>query len=376
MVAFAAIFFSEWGDVGMVMAGTMAVKFGLAAGAAQAEAGPLTQTSAAIIVWLGAVSAMVTKGGLAVTLGAGVRLWIAERVSPRVVRYVASRSSSSWACCLCWRRSGFMTGISRVIHPALDRKSAIRFIVCFGLVSLFADMTYEGAHGSIGPLLDGLGASVAAIAFISGFGEMIAASLRFFSGRLADRTHAYWTLAIAGYAMNVLAIPGLAFVTTWQAAAVLIIIERTGKALRGPARDVLLSEATGTVGHGWGFGIHAAMDQTGAFLGPLVMALLMVRSGNVQTAFAWLAILMPPPRSRLSCSRRAVRPVEGVEPPPSTAPLALLRVFWTYHRRGGFARSRIPRLSSIGHLTSTASSASSRGGDSASYSGALRPSTG
>ena len=145
-------------------------------------------------------------------------------------------------------------------------------------------MTYEGAHASISPLLNGLGAGMAAIAFISGFGEMVAASLRFFSGKLADRTHAYWTLAIAGYAMNVLAIPGLAFVHTWQAAAVLIIIERTGKALRGPARDLLLSEATGKVGHGWGFGLHAAMDQTGAFLGPLFMALIMARTGLNEAA--------------------------------------------------------------------------------------------
>jgi putative Ca2+/H+ antiporter (TMEM165/GDT1 family) len=87
MVAFAAIFFSEWGDVGMVMAGTMAVRFVWAAGATQAE--HLSPTTAALIVWLGAVSAMVTKGALAVTLGAGVRRWIAERVSARVVRYVA-----------------------------------------------------------------------------------------------------------------------------------------------------------------------------------------------------------------------------------------------------------------------------------------------
>jgi len=143
------------------------------------------------------------------------------------------------------------------VAPA-ERRWAIRFILCFGLVSLFADMTYEGAHGSIGPMLKDLGASVAAVAVISGLGEMIAASLRFFSGRLADRTHAYWTLAVSGYALNVLAIPGLAFVSTWQGAAMLIVIERTGKALRGPARDLLLSEATGKVGHGWGFGLHAA----------------------------------------------------------------------------------------------------------------------
>jgi MFS family permease len=211
---------------------------------------------------------------------------------------------------------------------AADRRWAIRFIVCFGLVSLFADMTYEGAHGSIGPMLDDLGASVAAVAIISGFGEMIAASLRFFSGRLADRTHAYWTLAISGYALNVLAIPGLAFVHSWQAAAVLITIERTGKALRGPARDLLLSEATGKVGHGFGFGVHAVMDQTGACAGPLLMAVLAARYGRIGPAFAWLAI--PAVLALLSIvAARAVRPVR-VEPKAVKTPAVLPPVFWPY----------------------------------------------
>ena len=209
-----------------------------------------------------------------------------------------------------------------------DRRWAIRFIVCFGLVSLFADMTYEGAHGSIGPLLENLGASVAAVAVISGLGEMIAASLRFFSGRLADRTRAYWTLAVIGYALNVLAIPGLAFVSTWQAAAVLIVIERTGKAIRGPARDLLLSEATGKVGHGWGFGLHAAMDQTGACAGPLLMAFLVARTGEFKSAFAWLAI--PAVLALASIlAARAVRSIDAVPPTPKP-PEPLQRVFWTY----------------------------------------------
>ena len=148
------------------------------------------------------------------------------------------------------------------------------------------------------------------MAIISGLGEMVAASLRYFSGRLADRTHAYWTLAIAGYALNLLAIPALAFVNTWQAAAVLIIIERTGKALRGPARDVLLSEATGKVGHGFGFGIHAAMDQTGA-----------VRRPAADGGASWRATAAFGPaflagdsrrrwRSRRLLLARAVRPVQ------------------------------------------------------------------
>jgi MFS family permease len=177
-------------------------------------------------------------------------------------------------------------------------------------------------------MLDDLGASVAAVAVISGLGEMIAASLRFFSGRLADRTHAYWTLAISGYALNVLAIPALAFVHSWQAAAVLIIIERTGKALRGPARDLLLSEATGKVGHGFGFGVHAVMDQTGACAGPLLMAVLAARYGRIGPAFAWLAI--PAVLALLSIiAARAVRPVR-VEPKAVKAPAVLPPVFWPY----------------------------------------------
>jgi predicted MFS family arabinose efflux permease len=218
------------------------------------------------------------------------------------------------------------------VAPA-ERRWAIRFILCFGLVSLFADMTYEGAHGSIGPMLKDLGASVAAVAVISGLGEMIGASLRFFSGRLADRTHAYWTLAVAGYALNVLAVPGLAFVSTWQGAAILIVIERTGKALRGPARDLLLSEATGKVGHGWGFGLHAAMDQTGAMAGPLLMALIVARTGHFQSAFAWLAI--PAVLALLSIlAARAVRAVDATPPTPNP-PKPLPRVFWTYIAAAG-----------------------------------------
>lgn len=218
------------------------------------------------------------------------------------------------------------------VAPA-ERRWAIRFILCFGLVSLFADMTYEGAHGSIGPLLKDLGASVAAVAVISGLGEMIAASLRFFTGRLADHTRAYWTLAVAGYALNVLAIPGLAFVTTWQGAAILIVIERTGKALRGPARDLLLSQATSKVGHGWGFGLHAAMDQTGAMAGPLLMAVLVARTGYFQPAFAWLAI--PAVLALLSILlARAVRAVDATPPTPKP-PQPLPKVFWTYIAAAG-----------------------------------------
>ena len=209
-----------------------------------------------------------------------------------------------------------------------DRKVAFRFIVCIGIVSLFADMTYEGAYSGIGSFLEDLGLSAAAVAIISGLGEMVAASLRYFSGRLADRTHAYWTLIFVGYTMNLIAIPGLAFVHSWQLAALLIITERTGKALRGPARDVILSEATGVVGHGSGFGIHAAMDQTGAVIGPLFVGWMVARSHHFGPAFLFLAIPAVLALLALVVARH-FRP-RNVTPPSAKPPKPLPDVFWVY----------------------------------------------
>src|ERR1017187_7212289 len=180
------------------------------------------------------------------------------------------------------RSSGYHTNF---MNRKEQRTSAIRFIVCLGVVSLFADMTYEGAYSIIGPFLKDLGASAFAVGLIAGLGEMIAASLRFFSGRLVDRTRAYWAVAICGYVLNLVVVPAMAFAGNWQMAALLVVVERTGKSLRGPARDVLLSEATGKIGHGWGFGVHAAMDQTGAVLGPLLMADAVMRTHHFGPAY-------------------------------------------------------------------------------------------
>jgi MFS family permease len=216
---------------------------------------------------------------------------------------------------------------------AENRRSAIGFIVCLGIVSLFADMTYEGAHSIIGPFLGDLGASMATVAFISGFGEMLGASLRFFSGRFADRSHAYWTITAFGYAMNVIAVPALAFAGSWKVAAMLVIAERTGKALRGPARDVLLSEATQEVGHGFGFGLHSIMDQTGAVVGPLLMGVAVARSHHYGSAFLWLAV--PAIGTMLALlTARILHPLRGKTartPKEETLP----RVFWIYVAAAG-----------------------------------------
>src|SRR6202050_2693443 len=114
---------------------------------------------------------------------------------------------------------------SEVMVSKEERNTALRFIVCLGVVSLFADMTYEGAYSAIGPLFKELGASATALGVVAGLGEMIAASLRFFSGRLVDRTRAYWTVAICGYVLNVVVIPLMAFAGSWHMLALLVVME-------------------------------------------------------------------------------------------------------------------------------------------------------
>jgi MFS family permease len=215
-----------------------------------------------------------------------------------------------------------------------ERKSAIRFIVCLGIVSLFADMTYEGAHSIIGPYLKDLGASATQVGIIAGFGELIAASLRLFSGRLADKTRAYWTITTVGYFLNLVVVPGLAFAGSWKTAALFVVAERTGKGLRGPAKDVLLSDATKSVGHGWGFGLHTALDQTGAVLGPLFIAVIVARESHFGPAFLWLVFPAFGAFAMLFVAR-AMRPGDIVAPPTPTIERRLPNVFWMYVAAAG-----------------------------------------
>jgi len=215
----------------------------------------------------------------------------------------------------------------------IDRKAAIRFIICLGVVSMFADMTYEGAHSVIGPLLSDLGSSALQVGFIAGVGEMFAASLRLFSGRLADKTRAYWTIAIFGYAINIVVVPALAFAGSWKSAALLIIAERTGKALRGPARDVLLSGATQKVGHGFGFGVHAAFDQAGAVMGPLFVAYAVAKTNHFGPAFLWLAVPAVGAFAAMLVAR-ALNPETELKA-PKRVDQKLPPVFWTYVAAAG-----------------------------------------
>jgi len=212
------------------------------------------------------------------------------------------------------------------------RKNAFTFVVLLGLVSLFADMTYEGARSVTGPFLALLGASSITVGFVAGFGELVGYGLRLASGFISDRTRKYWAITIAGYAVNLLAVPALALANHWELAAALMIAERMGKALRNPPRDIMLSYATQKIGRGWGFGFHEAMDQIGAVLGPLLVALIQALRGEYRVAFAFLLIPAMLALAILLVARFLYsRPQDLETTSPSAIPVkGFSRAFWLY----------------------------------------------
>jgi len=170
-----------------------------------------------------------------------------------------------------------------------------RTVVGFGVVSLAADMVYEGARSVTGPLLASLGASAVLVGLVSGAGEATALLLRLVFGSWADRSRNYWTLTFAGYALTAVCVPALAF-TPFLAGAglavacVLILGERLGKAVRSPAKTALLADVATAVGVGRGFGVHQALDQIGAVAGPLLVAAIVATAGTIWPAMAVLIV--------------------------------------------------------------------------------------
>ena len=176
---------------------------------------------------------------------------------------------------------------------------AMLFILLFGVVSLFSDMTHEGASSIRGAYLTLLGASSAAIGFVSGLGELIGYSMRYVFGKLTDRTRQYWTMTILGYVLDVLAVPALALVGEhgWLWACALLVVQRMGKAIKKPAKDTIMSFAATQEGTGKSFGLQELLDQIGAFLGPVMLYLVMLfqtEGSTFQIYSACFAVLAVP----------------------------------------------------------------------------------
>jgi MFS transporter len=222
-------------------------------------------------------------------------------------------------------------GAAGLITETLPRRRAILFIVFLGVVSLFGDMTYEGARSITGPYLGLLGVTATTIGIVSGFGELMGYGARLVSGYVSDRSGNYWAVTIAGYVLNLFAVPLLALAGDWRFAVVLIVAERMGRGIRSPVRDAMLSHAASQTGLGWGFGLHQALDQLGAVIGPLVVSGVLFVGSGYQAAFGWL--LIPALLSMtvlLSARYLFPRPHDFELAPPDLTSEGLAPVFWIY----------------------------------------------
>ena len=243
-----------------------------------------------------------------------------------------------------------------------ERRTAWRSVVGFGLVSLTADLVYEGARSVTGPLLASLGATAVVVGVVTGAGEAMALVLRLFFGSLADRTGRYWALTIAGYALTAVCVPLMAVAPFVGGAGIavasaLVLAERTGKAVRSPAKSALLAEVAAKVGMGRGLGVHKALDQVGALVGPLLVAGVIALTGVIWPALAVLAVPGAVVMVLLGWLRRRIGATGSEEVPvlrstSSTAPSRLPRPFWWFAASAGATTAGLVTFGIISfHLT-------------------------
>lgn len=217
-----------------------------------------------------------------------------------------------------------------------NRVTPLRFVLVFGLVSGLGDFVYEGARSIVGPYLATFGASAALVGLVTGFGEAAALVFRLFTGRLSDRTGRHWAISITGYAITMISVPLLAVAGSVWVASLFIVGERFGKAVRTPARDTMLAQASADLGRGRAFAVHEALDQAGALVGPLVVAAILAGGHSYATAFAWLAVPGLLAMGVLFYLRRKAPDPSAFDPfvhPVQTKPVSIhgfSRLYWQY----------------------------------------------
>jgi predicted MFS family arabinose efflux permease len=225
-----------------------------------------------------------------------------------------------------------MNGVRERTESKPGSRAAMQFVLLLAAVSLFADFVYEGARSVTGPYLAVLGASGAVVGVVAGLGELLGYGLRLVSGPLGEKTRKFWPLAILGYVVQMASIPLLALAGSWQMAALLILTERTGKAIRKPPRDVMLSHASQQIGMGWGFGLHEAIDQIGALLGPLAVAGILYWRGHYRYAFGMLLVPAVLTVALVLVARMRYPQPENLAPKksPTVEVKGFSRSFWIY----------------------------------------------
>lgn len=244
---------------------------------------------------------------------------------------------------------------------ALRASPAFTFVLVMGGVNLFADVTYEGGASINGPFMGSLGAAAAVVSIVAGLGEFLGYSLRSVSGYVADRTGKHWPITFVGYAINLLSVPAMALAPSWRVAAVLILTERIGRALRKPTVEAMLSYTTGKHGKGWVYAVNTALDETGATIGPLLVALVLYLGPAAAPAYrAGYGVLLVSSLLALATlvAARVVFPLpERLESggPRTAVAAGFTRAYWLYSAAGALFAAGLMSFELISfHLSATA----------------------
>jgi MFS family permease len=215
-------------------------------------------------------------------------------------------------------------------------------------------MTYEGGASINGPFLGTLGASAAAISIIAGVGEFLGYGLRSVAGYVGDKTGKYWLVTFIGYGVNLLAVPALALAGNWPVAAGLVLAERVGRAIRKPTVEAMLSYTTGSLGKGWVYAVNTSLDETGATIGPLLMALVLLRNGSYRTGYALLLISALLALATLTVARIVFPLPSRLEEGRTAQARGFTRAYWLYMLAGACFAAGLMSFELISyHLSST-----------------------
>lgn len=227
-------------------------------------------------------------------------------------------------------------------NPAF--RSALKVILLFGIVAMFGDMVYESMRGSSGQYMNTLGVEMTQFALILGIGEFLAYTLRLFAGIAADKSRKYWLFIYLGYGL-LFVVPFMGVTTFLPAILSIMMIERIAKALRNPAKDIILSHVAdsggGKVGLGFAFGLNEAFDKFGAFVGPMIFTVIFFVAGNrgidigayeYQLGYRLLAIPFVLMMVAVFLTHKTVRKKKLMEvgDSPNLPKDKLPPIFWTY----------------------------------------------
>lgn len=177
------------------------------------------------------------------------------------------------------KRSKMLTGISTNV-------------LVLGMVSMLTDASSEMIYPILPLFLAGIGATGAVIGLIEGAAETTASLLKVVSGRLSDRLGKRKPFLTSGYGLSTLAKPLLYFATSYWHVLGVRVTERMGKGLRSAPRDALIADSTGKEAMGRAFGLHRAMDSTGAVIGPLLVIPVLLAASAVTTDTYRLVFLL------------------------------------------------------------------------------------